>query len=573
MKAISLFLLLLFLTSLQHIGAQCYQEASGNKKLIKQYLGTQMYHCALKELLYIHARKPKDTKVMEQLVECYLNINEDKSKSIPHLEKLITQKKINPLHYLYLGQAYHFGERFNDAIEMLNKYLLTNPNKEEKFIAQKYIEYAHNAIELIKFPVQLTFENLGADINSEWDDYNPFVAPDEEFVIFTSTREKTIGNSEFLNGYLADLCMAQFRGNDFAKSRPMGGTYNTMDIDEFAGGSADGTTLFIATDFENFQIFNLKIAQKGPRSRNFPRPEFLSDINSKNTNELSATINNEGNLIIFSSDRAGGYGGHDLWMSKLLPDGTWGIPVNLGPEINTEMDELFPMFTHDQDGFIFSSSGHYSMGGLDLFVTTFSESLKTWTAPKNLGYPVNTPYNDYFISILPNGRHAYKSAWRKDSYGMQDLYRLTFLDSMPNYTVVEGTIKIDNHDVLQNYLTKEAELQEKLAALYAHQDYAKSTQLKTQYSNLNQELFQLRNNFIKDTPFKANIEVYNKNNGQLYGTYKPNILNGRFILLLEPGTYSIHIQQDNFNPIKEDLTIYDKKNFTPLLSKEFMFVE
>ena len=289
--------------------------------------------------------------------------------------------------------------------------------------------------------------NLGKPVNSEKDDFSFSFNTKRNLGFFSSNREKTTGNFPFKDGYVSDVFVSQYRGKSFTKAKGMGGMYNTEDVDDFAGGSADGSTIFLTSDKE-FQIFNLYLSQKGPKARSFPKPIPLDGINGKNTNEMSATINDDQNLIIFSSDRPGGYGGQDLYISRLLHDGTWSAAVNMGPQVNSERDDIYPMFTPNQKGIIFSSNNNYSMGGFDLFQTDFSEELKTWTAPKNLGYPINSPFDDLFISKLPNNKYAYKDASRKDSYGMKDLYRLTFLDSTPIFTVIAGAI-VKNDTVAQ----------------------------------------------------------------------------------------------------------------------------
>lgn len=554
--------------SLQVGKSQCIQDATGDKGLVKTYLSYFQYNCALKELIILDHKKPKDADIKFDIAECYLNMDGDKSRAIKPLEFVTSQKKYNDISLLMLGKAYHYGEQFDKAIRTLNKYLATNPNNENTFIATQFIEFANNAKELIKFPVKVTFENLGEDVNSEWNDYTPYISPDEDYIIFSSNRDKTMGGYPYLDGFTPDAMIAPYRGKDFSRSKGMGGSYNTIDIDEVAGGSADGSILFITTDAE-FQIFNLKISEKGPRSRSFPRPEYIEEINGKNSNEISATINNEGNLLIFSSDRDGGYGGYDLWLSKKLPTGKWGTPINLGPEINTKLDEAFPQFKHDQKTITFSSNGHYSMGEYDIFETTFSEELKTWTFPKNLGYPINTTQNDLGIAYTPTGRYAYKSAVRKDTYGMTDLYRITFEDEIPLYTVVSGKI-LQNDTIIQNTKIIDSlytQMSKKLDSLKENMPDDSVLISSTQNS-----LEELLNKKSKINPFIADIKALNGINS-IYGEYKINPATGNFIMILEPGIYEINIEHPLYKNIAQKINIYDKKGFTPFINIEFTLRE
>lgn len=562
-------LLSLFSLLIQFSFSQCYEAPSGNMKYIKEYMAFEHYTCALKELMVLDKQKPKNTKIYLLIAECYLNYDGDRTKALPYLQHVIKENKYDIEALLMLGLAYHANEEFDKAIEAFNNYISKSKRAEGITYAQIYITYCQNAKNLFKLKQNVHFENLGKDINSEWNDYNVFVSPDEEFLFFSSNREKTMGNFPYKDGYVSDVFVSQYRGKNFSKSKGIGGMYNSEDVDDFAGASADGSTIFLTSDKE-FQIFNLYISQKGPKSRSFPKPIPLENINGKNTNEMSATINNEQNIIIFSSDRPGGYGGQDLYITKLLPDGTWGAPINMGPQVNSERDDIYPMFTLNQKGIIFSSNNNYSIGGFDLFQTDFSEELKTWTAPKNLGFPINSPYNDLFISMLPNNKYAYKDAIRKDSYGMKDIYRLTFLDSTPIFTVIAGSI-IKNDTIAENekqYKIKYTKVQNKIDSLSKLKNVTSET-IQTLINSLKEELNIIANNSLETSPYIAEIEVRKGVNGEVYGTYKANINNGKFVLILEPDDYILNIIHPKYKKIQENVKIYDKKSYTPLITMNF----
>ncbi len=566
-------ILLLLVVSVKFSFGQCYEAPSGNMKYIKEYMAFEHYTCALKELMVLDKHKPKNVKLYSLIAECYLKYNGDKTKAIPYLEYIIKEEKYDIEELLMIGVAYHANEEFDKAIESLNNYIQKSKLPESIVYAQTYITYCQNAKDLMKVKQKVLFENLGKDINSEWNDYNAYVSPDEEFLFFSSNREKTTGNFPFKDGYVSDVFVSQYRGKSFTKAKGMGGMYNTEDVDDFAGGSADGSTIFLTSDKE-FQIFNLYLSQKGPKARSFPKPIPLDGINGKNTNEMSATINDDQNLIIFSSDRPGGYGGQDLYISRLLPDGTWGAAVNMGPQVNSERDDIYPMFTPNQKGIIFSSNNNYSMGGFDLFQTDFSEELKTWTAPKNLGYPINSPFDDLFISKLPNNKYAYKDASRKDSYGMKDLYRLTFLDSTPIFTVIAGAI-VKNDTVAQkeNALKLQyTQLKSKLDSLSKLKN-VQSEAIQTLITKTTNQLNQIANLNLEISPYIAEIEVRKGVNGEVYGTYKANMNNGKFVLILEPDDYVLNIIHPQYKKIQESVKIYDKKSYTPLINMTFTLRE
>jgi hypothetical protein len=557
----------------QLIFAQCLQDASGDKKQANDYYSYGQYTCALREYMYIWNKDKKDEKTNFRIADCILRIDGNRAKALPYLRTLLAQKRFDDEVLFMAGKAYHYAEKFDSAIIYFNKYLATGPGSDETFVTNEFIKYCNNAKNLVKFKVNVQFENLGEDVNSEWNETTPYVGPQEDYVIFTTSREGTTGNYPFRDGFVTDVYVSKLRRNEFSRARSMGGLFNTIDLDEVAGGSADGNTFFFTTDAD-YQIFNLKISQMTERSRSFPKPELLEGINGKNSNEICATINNAQNLIIFSSDREGGFGGYDLWMSRQLPNGNWGTPINLGPEINTDLDELYPMFQHDQTSIVFSSNGHYSMGEFDLFKTTFSDELKTWTFPKNLGYPINTPYSDLNIAYTPTGRYAYKSAWRKGSYGKQDIYRLTFLDETPQFTVLKGIVP--ENDTIQNLLLKNDSLLAKAkAALNAlpsdSSTLAADSILAAKFDSLKTIAEELNNKQFELNPYESMISIQDVNNGQVTGEYKFNKKKGEFVAILEPGRYEVTIDHPVYGVVKNKITIYDKESYSPLVERSYNY--
>lgn len=570
MKVLYSFVLL---SVFQIASAQCLQDATGDKRLANDYYGYGQYTCALKEYLIVLHKDKKDEKINFRVADCILRSDGDRSRAIDYLKVVLNKKRFDDEAYFMMGKAYHYAEKYDSAIYFFNKFLETNPGNDETFATNEFIRYANNAKEISKFKVKVKFDNLGEDVNSEWNESTPYIGPKEDYVIFTTNREGTTGNYPFGDGFVPDVYISKLRRNEFSRGRTMGGLFNSIDIDEVAGGSADGNTFFYTTDAD-FQIFNLKISQMTERSRSFPRPEFLEGINGKNSNEISATINNAQNLIIFSSDREGGFGGYDLWLSRKLPNGKWGIPINLGPEINTDLDELYPTFQHDQKSIIFSSNGHYSMGEFDLFITSFSDQIKTWTFPKNLGYPINTPYSDLNIVQTPSGRYGYKSAWRKGSYGKKDIYRITFLDSAPQTTVLKGVLP--ENDTIKNFvisndslLIKSKSALESLSAdsLALKEDSilaARYDSVKTVYNELSGQQANLN-------PYSADIVVTNLKNGNHVGDYKFNSKKGYFVAILQPGRYEVSIYHPIYGEIKNNITIYDKENYSSLVERSYSY--
>ncbi len=568
---ISLYFSLFILINTLHLKAQdCDQKATGNLKTADGYFSWQRYPCALKEYLLIYKKKPDNKKVNRKIAQCYLNSpGANKSLAINYLDFLIKAGKTEKEVFFEMGQALMYNEDFDRSIEYLNKYVeLAKPGKEALKIIEKLKEQAYFSKEIIKHPVNVTFKNLGDDVNSPYNDMHPYVTEKEDAIIFTSDRKGVRGGYPFGDGFFPDIMLTKVKkGRDsFKGARSVAGSFNTEFDEMAAGGSSDGAFLIYTTN-EEFQIFNLKISFKAPKKRSYPTAQYLKGINGRNSNEMSATITNNGELLIFSSDRKEGYGGFDLWMSKKLPNGIWGNPINMGPNINTEYDEAFPKFSQNQSFLTFSSNGLEGLGGYDLFKTEFSEDLKIWTKPKNLGYPINTAYDDNTITFVKNNRYAYKSDIRKDSHGMRDLYRLTFNDVLPIYTVVKSSILADTLSRIDE-ITKS--LQTEFETSKKQLDSIKSIGVGIKIIEKYQENYDLKQQKLDNAdPFKNNFVEVTNHKGEIYGQYRTNSLDGKFIMILEPGEYNLAISHDGFDTINTKIKIYDKSNFTPELQKYF----
>ncbi|MCH8318330.1 MAG: PD40 domain-containing protein, partial [Bacteroidetes bacterium] len=149
-------------------------------------------------------------------------------------------------------------------------------------------------------------------------------------------------------------------------------------------------------------------------------------------------ITNDGNTLYFVSDRPGGIGGRDIYVSNKTTSGKWQPAKNIGKPVNTEHDEASPYFNSDANILYFSSKGHPGMGGYDIFKTTLKE--ENWVDPVNLGYPINHESDDIFFRLTPSGWSAYFSTVREGGYGGLDLYKVVFPEPMIKFITLMGQV-------------------------------------------------------------------------------------------------------------------------------------
>ncbi|NND76797.1 MAG: hypothetical protein HKN39_01260, partial [Flavobacteriales bacterium] len=350
-----------------------------------------------------------NTEYAVNAAKCLLNTNSDKTKVIPILKRLDKHGKATGESQFLLAKAYTFEYNFDMSSMILQKHQSIIPEdlKEE---ANRMLKNNSSAKILMQNPVNVSFENLGPKINSEYADYYPYVTANENALIFTSRRKKSGAVKEFDGYYNSDIYQVMNFDAEYPRVKNLGTSVNTNFDEQVVGLSRDGIEMMVYIDHVE-EYGDIYLSHKSS-SKYAPIQKLGVNVNSEEL-ETSASFSNDRNTLFFASRREGGYGGLDLYMSRKLPDGTWGKSQNLGPDVNTDGDEDFPFLAQD-DKLFFSSNGHPGMGGSDLNVTVWDPELNKWGKVLNLGFPINTPDNNRTISFNNDGSHAYVSMYRND---------------------------------------------------------------------------------------------------------------------------------------------------------------
>jgi len=286
---------------------------------------------------------------------------------------------------------------------------------------QANLQQLKNAEKYMAQPLKIEIRNLGPQINSPYPDFAPVISADESILYFTSRRPGSTGNKVAPDGlYYEDIYVSENRNGQWTPARNIGAPLNTTTHDACIALSADGQTLFLFNSENGGDIFQSRL--RGTRW--LPPKNMGSPINSKYW-EPSVCLSADERTLFFVSDRPGGLGGRDIYMCRRLPNGKWSAPINLGPPINTPYDEDGPFFHPDGKTLFYSSNGPNSMGGFDIFRTELRPD-STWAPPINLGYPINTPGDDIYFVLSASGLHGYYASERDDSYGEKDIYLIDF---------------------------------------------------------------------------------------------------------------------------------------------------
>nr|WP_321453778.1 hypothetical protein [uncultured Carboxylicivirga sp.] len=374
---------------------------------------------------------------------CYLNLNNSADTAVVYLEKgfnqLDSSEVLSDLGLdiqLTLAKSYQVIMQTDKALNIYN-YLSRNI---DNLILLDEIEkekrMCENAKIFLQNPIDITITNLGKKINSKYDDHSPLVSVFEDLVIFTSRRSDAKLPKLRDGQYPEKIYSSQYEG-EWEKASSLTHFFKNPEHESALSISSDGTELFIyRNDDEGKSIYESRyVNQEWLEPVKLPYP-----INTI-ADETHASLSADKSTLFFVSNRAGGYGGTDIYMAKKNIDGTWGTVRNLGPNVNTRYDEETAMIHPDGKTLYFASEGHNSMGRMDVFFTQMLAD-STWEEPVNLGYPINTPDDDFFFLPTLDRSKAYVASARfNDNYGGSDIYKVEFDASFQGeLAVIEGEV-------------------------------------------------------------------------------------------------------------------------------------
>ncbi len=405
----------------------------------ERFFGIRNYTEALPLFLEAIEAGEKDPMVQYKVGVCYLNSRDasQEVKAIPYLENALKAGANLPITIYYdLGEIYLKDENLTKAAEAFTKYKeLAKNDKKAIEKADKALDACQNAAIFMSVPRNFNVRSMGTNINSSYTEYNPVVSADESVMAFTALRPNT-GKTRTGDKFIESIYISYNNSGSWSAPEmvPVASEYNVGT----AGISPDGREMMIFMGGANDPGSIFVINKTGDQ---WSKPSILANtLNTPKYIESTASITPDGKVIYFASDRIGGQGGMDIYRIEKNADGTWTRPVNLGPEINTKDNEDAPFIHPDQHTLFFTSDGHNTMGGRDIFKTTLVN--QKWTKPENMGYPVNTTANDNYFTLLADGKRGYFSSDRKGGLGGQDLYSIDMPEDATGIplTLIKGKI-------------------------------------------------------------------------------------------------------------------------------------
>jgi len=449
MKHFYIILLLFFSTQmLAQPGFIPSQKVSNLVQSGEQYLLEREYKKALKSFEKALDAAPEFMAALRGKGVCYQLLGQYSEAAIAYGTILKKDPYYSRTMYYEYGEVLFKSGNYSKALEYFLEFKEIVPTPEEEFqyrsskergIEEEYalklpdnIRACEVAMDSVRYQNIREISNLGEQINTPADEYFPFLTNDQRYLFYT-TREDQFSDE--------NLFLTEKEDGAFKRGSSVSSAINSDGNEGMSSIVRNGRKIYFTACDRRQVLGTCDIWEADLRNLTLSSGEPLKGYANSGYWESQASISCDGTLLYFASNREGGMGGTDIWLSRKLPDGRWGKPENLGPKINTELDEEAPFITNDGSALYFSSNGHPGLGEQDIFMSRMSYKGE-WGLAINLGTPVNSSYREMGFFLTADGKNGYFSSDRETGFGGMDIYSFELPEQLTTYpiTFVEGII-------------------------------------------------------------------------------------------------------------------------------------
>ncbi|WP_229748930.1 OmpA family protein [Hymenobacter frigidus] len=392
------------------------------------------YRAALPYYEKVLAKDPNNAKALFNAGISYMSFDKEKASDYIYKAQKIKPKVDKSVEY-WLGRVDHLNYNFDEAVAHFQAYNATlKKNDQRKEELAQLIQHSKNAKVQFNSPKDIFVKNLGPTINTQYSEHSPVISSDDKVLIFTSRGEAVTGASGKVSDsknksiaadgeYYEDIFeTTRIDDENWQKPRSLSGVLNGKGHDASTQLFDNDTKLLMYRNDNNGDIF---VSDKSGGDWGVPKP-LDGNINSK-AYEGDAFITPDGLTLVFATGKYAEDGTLDLFQSTRVVGGDFGPAKSLGANINTKYDDDSPFMSKDGKTLYFSSRGHNTMGGYDIFKSEYDEAGRKWGPAQNMGYPINTPDDDSYYRLSPDGSYAYLSSYRIGGYGEKDIYTINYI--------------------------------------------------------------------------------------------------------------------------------------------------
>lgn len=425
-----------------------------------------------------------------------------------------------PKGYLNKGKLEIKTGQYDDALKSFRTYLLFEPDHVKYSPqAKQGVRQAQFAKYAVAHPVDFNPVNLGPNVNTNEDEYWPSLSADGQTLVITRLVQSysvTTGNR-----IQEDFFFSRYENGVWKLMKNAGSPLNTPDNEGAQSISANGKLMVYTVCNRMGVIGRCDIYYSIREGDEWSFPKNMGTPINTPSKETQPSLSADGRTIYFASDRPGGRGGLDIWVSSMNDDTTWQVPVNLGDSINTAGDEMSPFIHQDNKTLYFSSESHVGMGGFDLYIARRNED-GNFNQITNLGYPINTPDDEIGLIVNAKGDMAYYASDVQKTNGKDIFQFVLYTEARPNeVSYLKGQVfdektrerlkaKFELYNLSDGTLVSQSESDERtgefLVCLPTNTNYMLNVTRKGYlfYSdNFSLEgLFHLEEPFLKDVPLK-----------------------------------------------------------------------
>lgn len=521
----------------------------GNKLL--DYAPFPLYKQALPFFEAANEFNPNNADLNFKIGLCHLNSNM-KFKALEYFEKAYKlQPTVNTEIQYYIGRGSQLSQQWDKAIkayEAFKNTLNTKTDMERIMETSKHIEECRNGKKLMVKPVRVWIDNMGKNINSQYPEYGMIMNADGSEIYFTSRRPNSAGNSsDDFGGYFEDIYMSEEANKEYQAAKNVGEPINTKGHDATVALSPDGSKMLVYIDDKG----DGNIYESVRKGSEWSKPKKLNSEICSPYHEPSAWYSPDMRKLYFVSDRPlsgkGAPKDKDIYVASWdAKKEIWTNIERLPETVNTPYDEDGIFMHPDGKTLYFSSKGHSTIGGYDIFYSVRQDD-NSWSTPVNIGYPINTPDDDVFFVVAANGKDAYMTSFREDGMGEKDLYKITFLGE-------EKQPMLNTEDIL--LAGKGVTMREKVI----------EPKIEIKRSSLSLLKGIIRDNKTK-APVMAAIEVIDNEKNEIIAEFNSDPVTGKYMVSLPAGkNYGIAVKaegylfhSENFDiPKESDYQEYEK---------------
>jgi outer membrane protein OmpA-like peptidoglycan-associated protein/tetratricopeptide (TPR) repeat protein len=408
-------------------------------KTANKFFDQENYRAAIPFYEQVLAKDPNNALALFRAGISYMSFDKEKASDYIYKAQKLKPKVSKDVEY-WLGRVDHLNYNFDEAITHFQAYNATLKKKDtRKAQLAQLIQHAKNAKIQFNSPKDIFVKNLGPTINTSFSEHSPVISADDKLLLFTTRSENVTGanasgadakegkgNVATDGEYFEDIFEAKRIDEDeWEKPRSLSGALNGKGHDASIQVFDNDTKMLMYRQDEGGDIF---YSERSGTDWTAPK-KLNGNINSK-AFESDAFITPDGLTIYFSTSKYSEDNTLDIYYATRQPGGDWGPAKSIGNQINTKFDDDSPYLSRDGKALYFSSRGHNTMGGYDIFKSTWDEAARAWGRPENMGYPVNTPDDDTYYRLSPDGSYAYLSSYRIGGYGEKDIYTINYIKNV-----------------------------------------------------------------------------------------------------------------------------------------------